>query len=237
VAVPEGDNVEISHQLTERKTVADEHKQGNESRKGRWEAAVEIIEVAVLAIVAVATAWSGYQAAHWDGQQSVLYGNATTDRFQADAASTRAGQELSADGAMFTAYLQAHSAGDAKLATVYIHRFTPDYRTAFFGWLRTGPFTNAAAPAGPAYMPGYRNPSMESADRLNALASATFGQGTVAGDTADRYVRETVLFASVLFLVAIAQRFKIRSVRTATTTVALALAAYATFAVLTLPQG
>ena len=85
-------------------------------------------------------------------------------------------------------------------------------------------------------MPQYRNPSFESAARLNALASATFNQGSAARDTAERYVRDTVLFASVLFLVAIAQRFKVRSVRIATTAVAFGLAAYTTVAVLTLPR-
>ena len=54
-------------------------------------------------------------------------------------------------------------------------------------------------------------------------------------------MRDTVLFASVflflfLFLVAIVQRFKVRSVRIATTTAAFGLAAYTTVAVLTLPR-
>ena len=190
----------------------------------------------MLAIVAVATAWSGYQAARWDGQQSLLYGHATADRFKADAASTYGGQELAADSAIFTAYLQARSAGDSKLETLYVRRFTPDYQAAFAAWLKTDPFTNPAAPAGPGLMPQYRNPSFESAARLNALASATFNQGSAARDTAERYVRDTVLFASVLFLVAIAQRFKVRSVRIATTAVAFGLAAYTTVAVLTLPR-
>ena len=190
----------------------------------------------MLAIVAVATAWSGYAAARWDGQQSLLYGHATTDRFKADAASTYGGQELAADSAIFTAYLQARSAGDSKLETFYVRRFTSDYQVAFAAWLKTDPFTNHAAPAGPGLMPQYRNPSFESAARLNALASATFNQGSAARDTAERYVRDTVLFASVLFLVAIAQRFKVRSVRIATTTVAFGLAAYTTVAVLTLPR-
>ena len=158
--MPEGMNVEISHKLSE-------HEEEKERRKARWEVLAEIIEVAVLAIVAIATAWSGYQAARWDGQH---------------------------------------------------------------------PFTNPTAPPGPGYMPQYRNLSFESADRLNALASVTFNQGTVARDTAERYVRDTVLFASVLFLVAIAQRFKVRSVRIATTTIAFGLAAYTTVAVATLPR-
>ena len=53
---------------------------------------LEIIEVVVLAIVAIATAWSGYQATKWDGQQLLVYGQASRDRFQADAASTYGGQ-------------------------------------------------------------------------------------------------------------------------------------------------
>ena len=211
-------------------------REEKEKRKARWEVLVEIVEVAVLAIVAVATAWSGYQAARWDGQQSLLYGHASTDRFKADAASTYGGQELAADSAMFTAYLQARSAGDSKLEMPYVRRFTLDYRAAFAAWLKTDPFTNPAAPPGPGLMPQYRNPSFESAARLDALAAATFNQGSAARDTAERYVRDTVLFASVLFLVAIAQRFKVCSVRIATTTVAFGLAAYTTVAALTLPR-
>jgi hypothetical protein len=99
-------------------------------RKRRWETLVEIVEVLVLAIVAVATSYSGYMAARWDGRQALLYGHASTERFKADAASTRGGQELVADASIFTAYLQAHSAGNTKLATQYVRRFTPDYRTA-----------------------------------------------------------------------------------------------------------
>ena len=98
------------------------------------------------------------------------------------------------------------------------------------------PFTNPAAPPGPADMPQYRNLSFESAARLNAPGAATFNQGTAARDNAERHLRDIVLFASVLFLVAIAQRFKVRSVRIATTAVALGLAACTTVAVLTLPR-
>lgn len=205
-------------------------------RKKRWETLVEIVEVLVLAIVAVATSYSGYAAARWDGRQALLYGHASTDRFRADAASTKGGQELAADASIFTAYLQAHAAGDTKLATQYVRRFTPDYRAAFLGWLRTTPFTNPAAPAGPADMPQYRNPDLVAAARLNATASATFDQGSTARDNAERYLRDTVLFATVLFVVAIAQRFKVRAVRVTTTAIALALAAYTTVEMLTLPR-
>ena len=40
----------------------------------RREELIEIVEAILLAIVAVATAWSGYQSARWDGRQAHLYG-------------------------------------------------------------------------------------------------------------------------------------------------------------------
>jgi ABC-type transport system involved in cytochrome c biogenesis permease subunit len=49
-------------------------------------------------------------------------------------------------------------------------------------------------------------------------------------------VRETVLFATVLFLVAIAQRFKFRGVRIAATAVAAALMVVALVGVISLPR-
>ena len=41
--------------------------------RSRTEEVIEIIEAVVLALVAVATAWSGYQAARWDGRRAQLY--------------------------------------------------------------------------------------------------------------------------------------------------------------------
>jgi hypothetical protein len=200
-----------------------------------WTELVEIVEVIVLALVAIATAWSGYQAAKWDSRQSLLYGTASTDRFEADAASTAGGQELVANASLFTAWLQATEAHDSTLAALYVRRFTPDYRAAFQAWLRTGPLTNPDAPAGPAYMPQYRNPNLAAASQLNNRAAAAFAQGNTARDNSDDYVRDTVLFAAVLFLVAIAQRFKLRNIRVATTTVALVLLVYAAVSVVQLP--
>ena len=62
-----------------------------------------------------------------------------------------------------------------------------------------------------------------------------FDEWTEARETADKYVRDTVLFASVLFLVAIAQRFEIRGVRVATNMIALALLVFAIVSVVGLP--
>ena len=96
-----------------------------------------------------------------------------------------------------------------------MRRFSPDYRAAFHEWLATDPLHDPSAPAGPGYMPGFTNPNLQKADELNAQASTDFADGTEARETANKYVRDTVLLASVLFFVAIAQRFTKRGVRIA----------------------
>jgi hypothetical protein len=226
--MPEGMNVEIAHKLSEHETSG--------AHRGRWHELLEVVEVAILAIVAVATAWTGLQATKWDGRQSLLYGQATRDRFEAEAASTLAGLQLSADASMFTGWLQARAAGDTQLQAIYVRRFTPDYRAAYEAWLKTDPFVNPAAPPGPAAMPSYHNPSQDKANRLNAAAAATFDQGTTARDNADRYVRDTVLFAAVLFLVAVAQRFKATRARMAIGVIAFGLLTFVVISVAQLPR-
>jgi uncharacterized membrane protein YgdD (TMEM256/DUF423 family) len=85
-------------------------------------------------------------------------------------------------------------------------------------------------------MPGYENPELVKAEQLNSDAEAKFEAGTTAGETADRYVRLTVLFALVLFLVAAGQRFKQRPVRIAANALALGLLIFTLVYVITLPR-
>ena len=196
-----------------------------EERKRR-RGILEVVEIFFLAIVAIATAWSGYQAAKWDGRQAFLYGSAASERFEADAASTHGGQQWVANATMLTAWLQARSAGDLELEKLIIRRFTPDYRTAFEAWLVLDPFHDDSAPPGPGFMPQYKSPGLEEATRRNAHAAAIFAEGTEARETADKYVRDTVLFASILFVIAIAQRFKVRKVRISANVLAFVLLVY-----------
>ena len=202
----------------------------------RWEKVVEIVEVAVLALVAIATSFSGLQGTQWGGEQARLYGLASTTRFEADAASTLGGQELVADASFFTAWLQAHAAGDHELEAMLEKRFSPEYAAAFQAWLETDPFNDPSAPAGPAAMPGFESPSMTKAATLNAQASVYFADGTQARETANKYLRQTVLFATVLFLIAIAQRFRVRGVRIGANALALLVLAFALYGLSTLPR-
>jgi hypothetical protein len=190
----------------------------------------------VLALVAIATAWSGYQAARWDGRQAFLYGEASKYRFEADAAATLGGQELLYDATTFNAWLEAKATGDEELVTLYEDRSTPEYEVAFDAWMKMDPFNNPDAPPGPRYMPEYHNAQMAQAARLNDEASTAFEEGTAARETAEEYVRGTILLATVLFLIALSQRFKLRNVRIGLLVVSGALMVYALTTLATYPR-
>jgi hypothetical protein len=226
--VPEQINVEVAHKLSEREKAARE--------KRLWEEVVEIVEVVMLALAAIATAWGGYQSAKGDGRQSVLYSEASVDRVQANTTATLGAQRLAADAATFNAWLQARAAHDAKLQAMLVRRFSPEYRTAFAAWLRTAPFSSASAPPGPGYMTQYHNPQVEQAERLNERAEVAEEEGTQAREVAEKYVGAAVLFALVLFLVAVSQRFRVRGVRIAAIAMAFGLLSYATYDIATLPR-
>jgi hypothetical protein len=208
----------------------------NEEEPEHWKTRAEIVEVIVLSLVAIATAWSGFQGTAWGGHQAFLYGRASTERFAADAEATLGGQQLVADASMFTAWLQAREAGDEELQRQLEGRFSPDYRSAFDDWLQTDPFSNPAAPPGPGHMPGFHNPHLRNAARLNAAASSFFDRGTEAREVANKYVRDTVLFATVLFLIAVAQRFTIRNIRIGANAVAIGLLVLTLVTVIALPR-
>jgi hypothetical protein len=174
---------------------------------------VEIAEAIVLAIVAIATAWSGYQAARWDGHQAQLYGLSSKEHTLANRASTLGGQQLLYDTSTFSFWLQAKTAGNVGAQHQFERRFRPEFRPAYEAWLATDPFTNPNAPPGPTRMPQYHNAQLELSRQYEKAGDAAFEHGTKARENGERFLRNTVLLATVLFLTALAQRFHVLSVR------------------------
>ena len=174
---------------------------------------IEIIEALILALVAVATAWSGYQAAQWAGKRAELYANANRLRVTAEGLATLAGQERIYDSDTFGSWLGARLDGKAEAADFFERRFRDEYRPAFQAWMKTDPFKNAQAPPGPIFMSEYHNAKHEQFLSLTKQAGNVTDEGTKAGETGDQYVRITVLLATVLLITAIGQRFRFKSVR------------------------
>jgi hypothetical protein len=62
-------------------------------------------------------------------------------------------------------------------------------------------------------MPQYKRPGVAEARILDDRAKAAFLDGEKDGSTADKYIRLTVVLASILFLVGISTHFPYRGVR------------------------
>ena len=218
---------EVAHTLS--------HQHGHKTPGEKHAERLEILEAILLAIVAVATAWSGYQTARWDGRQAHLYGLSAKERAAENRAATLSGQQRLYDTSTFGFWLQEKAQGEHEAAALFERRFRPEYRLAFNAWLRTDPLHNKNAPAGPIFMPQYHNAAAERAAKYDEQASANFEKGTKAREDGDHYLRNTVLLATVLFLTALAQRFKVVRVRLALIGVAACLLVIALYFVFTYP--
>ncbi len=197
---------------------------------------LEVAEAIGLSIIAVATAWCGYSAARWDGRQALQYADSARLHVEAAVAATEGGQQRLLDVVTFNTWIRLREVHDDKIAKIYERRFSPAYRTAFTAWLKTDPFNNMNAPAGPANMPEYHNTELERADRLNKQASDAFANGTAARQNSEQYVRCTVLLATILFLIALSQRFKVHMARVGLLVVATGMLIYVLANVARYPQ-
>lgn len=227
--MPEGNiNAEVAEHLREHGEHGEDDQATHKPSRRRIET-IEILEAILLAIVAVATALSGYQAALWDGESAKEYATSSRLRSESVQKHLESNQVVAYNADTLNAWLQASVAEDEELQKVLERRFTPEYEVAFEAWIAEDPLTNANAPAGPRFMPEYEDPILEEAEELGKEASHAFDLGVEYRKTGERYVRVTVILAAVLFLIAIGQRFKIRGVRYAVNVVAGVLLVYAMF--------
>jgi hypothetical protein len=224
-------NIEVARHAHEVRDRAREEKAA-----GRRERIFEIVEAVLLAVIAIATAWSGYQAARWDGQSAEFYGQSSRLRVMAEGFQTTAGQQLLYDASTFNAWLAATLSGDQRQAAYLVRRFRPEYTVAFDAWIATDPLDNPSAPPGPIFMPEYHNQLQDRAASASETAADLFDAGSSARDTGDQYVRVTVLLAAVLFLIAISQRFDILLVRLSMLGVGGVLLGFSLYSLATFPH-
>jgi hypothetical protein len=196
---------------------------------------IAIVEAVMLAVVAVLAAYSGYAAAKWGTRSSVTLASASAARTKANRANLEALQIRTLDAVEFNAWFAAFTAGDRGDQRLAEKRLRPGYRPAFRAWLATDPAHNPNAPPGPGYMPQYRIPQDRAARVYDAKADAEFARGSDAGDTSDKYIRDTVFLATVLFLVGIAGHFQVRQARLGLIGVAAAMLVFSVVQLLALP--
>jgi hypothetical protein len=174
---------------------------------------ISITEAVLLSVVALLAAWSGYAAAKWSTESRVELATASSLRIEASRADADAFELRNFDSSAFESWFSAYIVRNRTAMRLAERRFRPEFRVAFDAWRATEPETNPEAPRGPTYMPQYKRPGEAEARALDGRAKAAFLDGEKDGSTADKYIRLTVVLASILFLVGISTHFPYRGVR------------------------
>ncbi len=176
---------------------------------------LELLATILLAMAAVATAWSSYQSARWSGVQAIDFSNANAARVESTAASDRAGQETQVDVLTFTQWVNAYAQNDQRLVRFYFQRFRSEFKPAMRAWIATRPLKNPAAPPTPFAMPQYKLAKADEAKSLTAVADSAGAAARQSNQRSDNYVLAVVLFAAALFFAGISTKLRGPAHRTA----------------------
>jgi hypothetical protein len=179
------------------------------STSSRWRvnaASAELAATVLLAVAAVATAWSSYQASRWSGEQAIAFSASNAARVNASRADARAERQMQTDVATFIAWAQAYASGDRQAEEFFYQRFREEFRPAVDAWAATRPLRNPEAPLTPFELPEYRSAERERAAELDAEASRQTEIAKEDNQRSDNYVLAVVLFASSLFFAGISTK-------------------------------
>jgi hypothetical protein len=169
---------------------------------------VEAVATVILALAAVATAWSGYQASRWHGEQAIAFSHANAARVESTRASNLANAQTEIDVATFTQWVDAYARHETRLADFYRRRFRGEFQPAVAAWVATHPLKNPNAPLTPFAMPNYRLAAAARADRLEVAAEAAAAEASRDIQQANDYVLAVVLFSAALFFGGISTRLQ-----------------------------
>ena len=159
----------------------------------------ELVATVLLAVAAVATAWSGYQATRWSGEQAKASSRTNAIRIDAARAQGLAEAQKEVDVATFIQWVDAYAHRETRLTTFYERRFREEFKPAFAAWVATEPLTNANAPLTPFVLPQYRVAAEEAAERLDAEAEVSAALVRRNIQRSSNYVLGVVLFSVALF--------------------------------------
>ena len=167
---------------------------------------VELLATILLAIAAVATAWSSYQSARWSGVQAIDFSRANASRVESTRAATEAGQLTQVDVLTFTQWVNAYAAEDHRLANFYFDRFRSEFKPAVHAWIATHPLDNPKAPPVPFAMPAYKLAAQAESEKLLTEAEESTAEARQSNQRSDNYVLAVVLFAASLFFAGISTK-------------------------------
>ena len=176
---------------------------------------LELVALLLLALAAVATAWSSYQANRWNGEQAKTTAKVNATRIAAARASGLANAQTQVDIATFTQWVDAYAHEERRLTAFYERRFRKEFQPAFKAWLASRPLKNPDAPLTPFAMPQYRLASTAEANRLDAQAEELAAGARANIQRSSNYILSVVLFSVALFFAGVSTKLSTPRIRAA----------------------
>ena len=167
---------------------------------------LEVAATVLLAVAAVATAWSSYQATRWNGEQAKAAAGANASRISAARAQGLSEAQKQVDVATFTQWVNAYARDETELATFYFRRFRAEFKPAVDAWVASKPRKNPSAPLTPFAMPQYHLAAADEAARFDAKAEAGAAAARLDIQRASNYILGVVLCAVSLFFAGISTK-------------------------------
>jgi hypothetical protein len=176
-------------------------------------ARLEVLATVLLAAATVATAWSGYQASRWNGEQAKAASRTNALRIDAARAQGLAETQTEVDVATFTQWANAYVRNETELARFYFRRFRKEFKPAVNAWIATRPLRNPNAPLTPFMLPQYKLAATAEVERFDAETELSAASVRRYIQRSTNYVLCVVLFAAALFFAGISTRFEAPRVR------------------------
>ena len=174
---------------------------------------IEIVATVMLSLATLGTAWSGYQASRWNGEQAKAFSRAAAARVESAKAADLGNSQTQVDVATFIQWVDSYALEEKELADFYFARFRAEFKPAVDAWIATKPLQNDDAPLTPFAMPEYRVAAQTEARRLEAEAEVLSATARTNVQRATNYVLCVVLFAAVLFFAGISTRLRTPALR------------------------
>jgi hypothetical protein len=185
-----------------------------------------VLAVALLGVATIGTAWCGYQATRWNGEEADLARQSGALQVESARQFGLASQIVSYDSNIISQYANARAADDANLMRFYRETLIrPEFLPIVDEWEQQ--VAAGETPENLLQDDDYRDAQLAPYRETQARAEALSLEAQQAGNEADDYVLTTLILASALFFAGLTTSFRVRFARVLLLTGSSLLIAYA----------
>lgn len=173
----------------------------------------EVLTALILGIATLLSAWSAYQSALWDGEQTFHIKESLEAGRVASELAVNAYQIKSFDAQLFVSYISAVADENTKLADFLLERFPERLKTPTKIWLDSKPIQNKESFKTPFEMNEYVIEAESLSKKKIEESKDIMERANIDNTNSDKYVLLTVLFASVLFFGGMGSTVRMKTVK------------------------